>query len=72
MNKLIIAATITSVAALFSSVATAGSGLADRISDARSYPNKTVSTESEHDNCHKQKKYKTDIINSERKYEEIK
>jgi len=39
MNKLFIVFAIT---ALFSVTANANSGLADRISDARSYPNKTV------------------------------
>ncbi len=39
MKKIIIATAIT---ALFSTMATANSGLADRINEARSYPNKTV------------------------------
>jgi len=39
MKKIIIAAAIT---ALFSTMANANSGLADRINEARSYPNKTV------------------------------
>lgn len=39
MKKVIIAATITS---LFSTMAYANSGLADRINEARSYPNKTA------------------------------
>lgn len=43
MKKVIIAAAITT---LFSTMATANSGLADRINEARSYPSKTVSTKS--------------------------
>lgn len=39
MKKIIIAAAIT---ALFSTMANANSGLADRINEARSYPNKTA------------------------------
>ncbi len=39
MKKIIIATAIT---ALFSTMATANSGLADRINEALSYPNKTV------------------------------
>lgn len=39
MKKFIIAAAITS---LFSTMASANSGLADRINEARSYPNKTA------------------------------
>jgi hypothetical protein len=39
MNKLFI---VFATTALFSVTANANSGLADRISDARSYPNKTV------------------------------
>ena len=39
MKKFIIAAAITS---LFSTMAYANSGLADRINEARSYPNKTA------------------------------
>jgi hypothetical protein len=39
MKKLIIAAAVT---ALFSTMASANSGLADRINEARSYPNKTI------------------------------
>ncbi|EAZ99686.1 hypothetical protein [Marinobacter sp. ELB17] len=41
MKKIIIATAIT---ALFSMTANANSGLADRINEARSYPNKTVET----------------------------
>lgn len=43
MKKVIIAAAITT---LFSTMATANSGLADRINEARSYPNKIASTKS--------------------------
>ena len=39
MKKIIIAAAIT---ALFSTMANANSGLADRINESRSYPNKTA------------------------------
>jgi len=39
MKKIIIAAAVTT---LFSTMAYANSGLADRINEARSYPNKTV------------------------------
>jgi hypothetical protein len=39
MKKIIIA---TAMTALFSMTANADSGLADRINEARSYPNKTV------------------------------
>jgi len=42
MKKIIIAAAVT---VFFSAMASANSGLADRISDARSYPTKTASTE---------------------------
>lgn len=41
MKREIIATTIT---VLFSTMATANSGLADRINEERSYPNKEVST----------------------------
>lgn len=37
---------ILSFAILFSTMATANSGLADRINEVRSYPNKVVSTDS--------------------------
>ncbi len=39
MKKVIIAATLTAV---FSTMANAHSGLADRINEERSYPNKTI------------------------------
>lgn len=38
---------ILSFAILFSTVSTANSGLADRINEVRTYPNKTVSTHSD-------------------------
>ena len=41
MKKIIIAAAVTGV---FSTMANANSGLADRINEERSYPNKTVET----------------------------
>jgi hypothetical protein len=53
MNKLLIAVTI---ATLFSATASANSGLADRISDARSYPNKTVNVDSSKNLVMKHKK----------------
>ncbi|WP_157755406.1 hypothetical protein [Marinobacter salinus] len=43
MKKVIIAAAII---ALFPAIATANSGLADRINEASSYPNKSVNTNS--------------------------
>ena len=70
MNKLMIVATITAMTALFSSVATAKSGLADRISDVSSYPDKTVSTKNSHTHCKDHKKYEVDIIKSERGFEQ--
>lgn len=39
MKKLVI---IAAIAALYSTMASANSGLADRINEARTYPNKTV------------------------------
>jgi len=50
MKKIIIAA---AAATLFSTMATANSGLADRINEARSYPNKTVDTKTEMMTCMK-------------------
>ncbi|WP_417531812.1 hypothetical protein [Marinobacter lipolyticus] len=41
MKRVII---VTAITVLFSTMATANSGLADRINEARSYPNKEVST----------------------------
>ncbi|MBL3827331.1 MULTISPECIES: hypothetical protein [Marinobacter] len=50
MKKIIIAA---AAATLFSTMATANSGLADRINEARTYPNKTVETKTEMMTCMK-------------------
>ena len=47
MKKLIL---VTAITALFSTMATAG-GLADRINEERSYPNKTDQTRSMHMHC---------------------
>ncbi|WP_342631091.1 hypothetical protein [Marinobacter alkaliphilus] len=47
MKKLII---VTAIMAAFSAMATAG-GLADRINEERSYPNKTEHTKSMHMHC---------------------
>lgn len=69
MNKFVIVATITAMTALFSNIATANSGLADRISDVRSYPDKTISTGNSHMHCKDHKKYQADTIKSERGYE---
>ncbi|BEH15771.1 hypothetical protein MAALD49_31390 [Marinobacter shengliensis] len=46
---------ITAITTLFSTMATAG-GLADRINEERSYPNKTDYTESMYMNCMHEKK----------------
>lgn len=54
MRKVVIATAIT---ALFSTMATANSGLADRINEARSYPNKTVSTKSAQMHCMQEKQH---------------
>jgi len=51
MKKIIIAAV---AATLFSTMATANSGLADRINEARTYPNKTVETKTEIMTCMKE------------------
>lgn len=51
MKKIIIAA---AAATLFSTMATANSGLADRINEARTYPNKTVETKTEIMTCMKE------------------
>lgn len=62
MKKIIIAAAIT---ALFSTMATANSGLADRINEARSYPNKTVSTNSTQMHCMQEKQTHRDMSKSQ-------
>ncbi|WP_420389493.1 hypothetical protein [Marinobacter sp.] len=61
MKKVIIAAAIS---ALFSTMATANSGLADRINEARTYPNKTVSTERTKMNFLKDRKTHKDMNQS--------
>ncbi|OHY73665.1 hypothetical protein [Marinobacter sp. AC-23] len=61
MKKVIIATAIT---ALFSTMATANSGLADRINEARSYPNKTVSTKSAKMSCIEEKQPHKDMSES--------
>ena len=53
MKNIIAAIAIT---ALFSSFAYADSGLADRINEARSYPNKTVETVDRQELCLKHQK----------------
>lgn len=58
MKKVIIAAAITT---LFSTMATANSGLADRINEARSYPDKTVSEKSTEMHCMQDKKAHRDM-----------
>ncbi len=58
MKKVIIATAIT---ALFSTMATANSGLADRINEARSYPNKAASTKGTQMHYMKNKQNNTDI-----------
>lgn len=67
MKKIIIAAAIT---ALFSTMATANSGLADRINEARKYPNKTVSTKSVQMHCIHDKQTHRNMSKSEVKYDE--
>ncbi len=62
MKKVIIAAAIT---ALFSTMATANSGLADRINEARSYPNKTASTKSAQMHCMQNRQTDKDISKSQ-------
>lgn len=48
--------TVIAMTALFSSFAYADSGLADRINEARSYPNKTVETVDRQELCLKHQK----------------
>lgn len=67
MKKAIIAAAVT---ALFSTMATANSGLADRINEARSYPNKTISAEKPEMICTQNKTNHRNISESALKYEE--
>ena len=58
MKKIIIAA---AAATLFSTMATANSGLADRINEARTYPNKTVDTKTIMRTCRKDMQAKKDM-----------
>ena len=51
MKKIIIAA---AAATLFSTMATANSGLADRINEARTYPNKTADAKTRMMTCMKE------------------
>lgn len=67
MKKAIIAAAVT---ALFSTMATANSGLADRINEKRSYPNKTISAEKSEMVCAQNKTNHRNISESAVKYEE--
>ncbi|HEY9120706.1 MAG TPA: hypothetical protein VIN33_13185 [Marinobacter sp.] len=67
MKKAIIAAAVT---ALLSTMATANSGLADRINEARSYPNKSISAERSEMTCVQNKTNHWNISKSEVKYEE--
>ncbi|MCK0104837.1 hypothetical protein [Marinobacter sp. S0848L] len=64
MKKIIIAA---AAATLFSTMATANSGLADRINEVRSYPNKTVDTKTETMTCMKNMHVNKDLSRSHRK-----
>lgn len=68
MKKLII---VTAITAIFSTMATAG-GLADRINEASSYPNKTISTERSEMACAQNKTNHRDVSKSELKYQENK
>lgn len=61
MKKIIIAA---AAATLFSTMATANSGLADRINEARSYPDKTVSTKSTQMHCMQEEQVHRDMSKS--------
>ena len=70
MKKIIIAA--AAAAALFSSMATANSGLADRINEARSYPNKTVDTKTVMMTCMKDMQAHKDMEGSNVKHQEKK
>lgn len=67
MKKAIIAAAVT---ALFSTMATANSGLADRINETRSYPNKTISAEKSEMTCTQNKTNHRNISKSAVKYED--
>lgn len=69
MKNIIIAA---AAAALFSSMATANSGLADRINEARTFPNKTVDTKTEMMTCMKDMQAHKDMKGSNVKHRENK
>jgi len=58
IKEFVMKSIITAIAmtALFSSFAYADSGLADRINEARSYPNKTVETTDRQELCLKHQK----------------
>ncbi|WP_375171261.1 hypothetical protein [Marinobacter sp.] len=62
MKKVIIAAAITT---LFSTMATANSGLADRINEARSYPDKTGISKSMEMPCMQDKQAQIDMSESQ-------
>lgn len=64
MEKVILAATITTLFTL-STTAAANSGLADRINEARSYPNKEVSAKSTQMHCVQEKKTHMGISKSQ-------
>lgn len=62
MKKVIIATAIT---ALFSTMAAANSGLADRINEERSYPNKTASTKNTQMHCMQNRQTDRDMSKSQ-------
>jgi hypothetical protein len=68
MKKIIIAA---AAATLFSTMATANSGLADRINEARTYPNKTVDTKTRMMTCMKDMQSQKDTKGSNINKQEI-
>ncbi|MDP4547157.1 hypothetical protein [Marinobacter sp. MDS2] len=68
MKKIIIAA---AAATLFSTMATANSGLADRINEARTYPNKTVDTKTRMMTCMKYMQSQKDMKGSNINQQEI-
>ncbi|MGB1835505.1 hypothetical protein [Marinobacter adhaerens] len=68
MKKIIIAA---AAATLFSTMATANSGLADRINEARTYPNKTVDTKNRMMTCMKYMQSQKDMKGSNINQQEI-
>lgn len=68
MKKIIIAA---AAATLFSTMATANSGLADRINEARTYPNKTVDKKTRMMTCMKDMQSQKDMKGSNINKQEI-